>query len=58
MEDPTKFIEFEKPVVVEKNQKYINGYISSTKILIEQKGSRVKLGRTAVQSDGEKLTGP
>ena len=56
MEDPTKFIEFEKPVVVEKNQKYINGYISSTKILIEQKGSRVKLGRTAVQSDGEKLT--
>ncbi len=54
--DPTKFIEFEKPVMVEKNQKYIDGYIPSTKVLIEQKGSHVKLGRTAVQSDGEKLT--
>ncbi len=56
VEEPTKFIEFEKPVMVEKNQKYIDGYIPSTKILIEQKGSHVKLGRTAVQSDGEKLT--
>ncbi len=56
VDDPTKFIEFEKPVMVEKNQKYIDGYIPSTKILIEQKGSHVKLGRTAVQSDGEKLT--
>ena len=56
VDDPTKFIEFEKPVIVEKNQKYIDGYIPSTKILIEQKGSHVKLGRTAVQSDGEKLT--
>ena len=56
VDDPTKFIEFEKPVMVEKNQKYIDGYIPSTKVLIEQKGSHVKLGRTAVQSDGEKLT--
>ena len=56
IDNPTKFIEFEKPVLVEKNQKYIDGYISSTKVLIEQKGSHVKLGRTAVQSDGEKLT--
>ena len=54
--DPTKFIEFEKPVIVEKNQKYIDGYISSTKVLIEQKGAHVKLGCSAVQSDGEKLT--
>lgn len=54
--DPTQFIEFEKPVIVEKNQKYIDGYIPSTKVLIEQKGAHVKLGRTAVQSDGEKLT--
>lgn len=54
--DPTKFIEFEKPVIVEKNQKYIDGYIPLTKILIEQKGIHIKLGRSAVQSDGEKLT--
>ena len=56
VESPTKFIEFEKPVIVEKNQKYIDGYIPSTKVLIEQKGSHIKLGKTAVQSDGEKLT--
>ena len=56
IENPTAVIEFEKPVVVEKNQKYIDGYIPSTKVLIEQKGAHVKLGKTAVQSDGEKLT--
>lgn len=56
VDSPTKFIEFEKPVIVEKNQKYIDGYTPSTKVLIEQKGSHIKLGKTAVQSDGEKLT--
>lgn len=56
VENPTSYIEFEKPVIVEKNQKYIDGYIPSVKILIEQKGSHIKLGKTAVQSDGEKLT--
>ena len=56
VEDPTSFIEFEKPVVVDKNQKYIDGYIPSTKILIEQKGAHVSLRRTATQSDGEELT--
>lgn len=56
VEEPTKYIEFEKPVMVEKNQKYIDGYIPTTKILIEQKGSHIKLNRTAVQSGGEKLT--
>ena len=54
--NPTKVIEFEKPVIIEKNQKYIDGYITSTKVLIEQKGTQIKLGRSAVQSDGEKLT--
>lgn len=56
IEDPTSLIQFEKPVVVEKNTKFIDGYIPATKVLIEQKGSHVKLGKTAVQSDGEKLT--
>ncbi|MBQ4310661.1 MAG: methylase, partial [Oscillospiraceae bacterium] len=55
-ENPTAVIEFEKTVVVEKNTKFIDGYIPSTKVLIEQKGAHVKLGKTAVQSDGEKLT--
>ena len=56
VENPTSVIEFEKPVIVEKNQKYIDGYIPSSKILIEQKGSNISLRRTATQSDGEKLT--
>ncbi len=56
IEEPTKYIVFEKPVVVEKNQKYIDGYISTTKVLIEQKSSHVELSKNAVQSDGEKLT--
>ncbi|MDO4863164.1 MAG: methylase, partial [Ruminococcus sp.] len=56
IENPTSIIQFEKPVVVEKNTKFIDGYIPSTKVLIEQKGAHVKLGKTAVQSDGEKLT--
>ena len=56
VDDPTSFIEFEKPVIVDKNQKYIDGYIKSTKVLIEQKGSNISLRRTATQSDGEKLT--
>ena len=56
VENPTSLIQFEKPVVVEKNTKFIDGYIPATKVLIEQKGAHVKLGKTAVQSDGEKLT--
>lgn len=56
IEEPTKYIEFEKPVVVEKNQKYIDGYIPTTKVLIEQKSSHIVLSKNAVQSDGEKLT--
>lgn len=56
VENPTALIQFEKTVVVEKNTKFIDGYIPATKVLIEQKGAHVKLGKTAVQSDGEKLT--
>ena len=56
VEDPTSLIQFEKPVVVEKNTKFIDGFIPSTKVLIEQKSIEKKLGKTAVQSDGEKLT--
>ncbi len=56
VDNPTQFIEFEKPVIIEKNQKYIDGYIPSTKVLIEQKSSHIKLGHSTVQSDGERLT--
>lgn len=56
IEDPTSLIQFEKPVVVEKKQKYIDGYIPATKVLIEQKSTHVKFDKTAVQSDGDRLT--
>lgn len=56
VDDPTSFIQFEKPVVVEKKQKYIDGYIPATKVLIEQKSTHVKFEKTAVQSDGDRLT--
>ncbi len=56
VENPTSIIQFEKPVVIEKNTKFINSYIHATKVLIEQKGTHVKLGKTVVKSDGKKLT--
>lgn len=56
VDNPTSIIQFEKPVIIEKKQKYIDGFIHSTKVLIEQKSIDKKLGKTAVQSDGEKLT--
>ncbi len=56
IKDATKFIEFEKPVLIDKTQKYIDAYIPSTKVLIEQKSAHIKLNRNALQSDGELLT--
>ena len=59
VENPVKFIEFEIPVKTitkEKGSDYIDGYISSTKVLIEQKGSHVDLSAKARQSDGAELT--
>ena len=59
IQDATKFIEFELPVktiLKEKGADYIDGYIPSTKVLIEQKGSKVDLSAKARQSDGAELT--
>lgn len=56
IKDATKFIEFEKPVFIDKTQKYIDAYIPNTKVLIEQKSAHIKLNSNAVQSDGELLT--
>lgn len=59
IDDPTKMMEFELPVKTitkEKGSDFIDGYISSTKVLIEQKGSRVDLSSKYRQSDGQELT--
>jgi hypothetical protein len=59
IQDATKFIEFELPVktiLKEKGSDFIDGYIASTKVLIEQKGSHVDLNAKYRQSDGSELT--
>ncbi len=53
--DPHSYIEFEKPVRF-KNQQFIDGYIFSTRVLIEQKSYGIDLDVPLPQSDGIKLT--
>ncbi len=53
--NPTKYIEFEKPVKL-KHTSFIDAYIPTTKVLIEQKGVSVNLHLAARQSDGAMLT--
>ena len=53
--DATKYIEFQKPVQLA-HTKFIDAYIPSTKILIEQKGAEVNLQKKHKQSDGAMLT--
>ena len=57
--NPTSFMEFELPVKTitkEKGSDFIDAYIPSTKVLIEQKSSKVALDQKARQSDGSELT--
>lgn len=60
IEEPDKFINFEKVVTVDNttgksSKKYIDGYIPSTRTLIEQKGMKVDLHKLEYQSDGSLL---
>lgn len=52
---PANFISFELPIRL-KNAKFIDAYIPSTKVLIEQKSSTEDLRKAKCQSDKEKLT--
>lgn len=51
-----RFIGYEKPVVVNGKDKRIDGYIPSTKVLIEQKKPGTDLNKRQKQSDDEYLT--
>ena len=53
--NPARYIEFEKPVKL-RHTGFIDAYISSTKVLIEQKGARIDLAKPQEQSDGAALT--
>lgn len=52
---PEEFIEFEDQVHIDKNTGFIDGYIPSTKVLIEQKSIDKDLRKGIRQSDGSLL---
>ena len=56
IENPVEFIEFEDQVHIDKNTGFIDGYIPTTKILIEQKSIDKDLKKGIRQSDGSLLT--
>lgn len=49
-------IEFEKEVIIDRQTKFIDGYIASTKVLIEQKSLGKDLNKPIPQSGGKMLT--
>ncbi|MBQ9419920.1 MAG: hypothetical protein IJU31_06025, partial [Synergistaceae bacterium] len=51
VEDPSEFIEFEKTVDLE-HKSFIDAYIPSTRVIIEQKGRNISLSKSSQQSDG------
>ena len=53
--EPEKFISFEGQVHLD-NTSFIDGYISTTKVMIEQKGLGKDLNKPIRQSDGQLLT--
>ena len=55
VDKPEQIIEFEE-TVKEEHTKFIDGWIDSTKVLIEQKSSSVNLRMPIKQSDGSLLT--
>ena len=56
IEKPEEFIEFEDQVHIDKNTGFIDGYIPSTKVLIEQKSIDKDLRKAIRQADGSLLT--
>src|SRR5574344_254965 len=53
--NPSTVIDFEKRVQLD-HTSYIDGYIASSKVLIEQKGMKIDLNKKEHQSDGAELT--
>ena len=53
--EPDKYISFEVPVKLD-HTSFIDGMISSTHVLIEQKGADIDLSKGVKQSDGSVLT--
>lgn len=56
VDEPDEFIDFEQPVRIDGQTKFIDAYIPQTKILIEQKSFGIDLDKAELQSDGSELT--
>ena len=56
IEDPKSFVEFEDQVMMDKSTGFIDVYIPTTKVLIEQKSIEKDLRKPIKQSDGSLLT--
>ena len=56
VKQPSEFIKFEEPVDVDGHTCYIDGWITKTKVLIEQKSRGIDLDKPAKQSDGKLFT--
>lgn len=56
IDNPTKYIQFEKRVKLEESTRFIDAYIPDTKVLIEQKGMMIDLSKPELQSGGASLT--
>ncbi len=56
VQNPKEFIKFENQVHIDKSTGFIDGYIPSTKVLIEQKSLDKDLRKAIKQSDGSLLT--
>ena len=56
VEKPETFIEYEDKVMMDKSTGFIDGYIPSSKVLLEQKSADKDLRKAVKQSDGSLLT--
>ncbi len=56
VQDPFSFIEFEGQIKNRNSTSFMDAYIPSTKVLIEQKSLDKDLGKEILQSDGSTLT--
>lgn len=56
VEDPYSFIQFEGQLKDLRSTSFMDAYIPSTKVLIEQKSSKIDLSESIRQSDGSLLT--
>ena len=54
--EPERFIKFEVPIDVDDHKCFIDAWIPTTKVLIEQKGRGIDLDKPSRQSDGRFLT--